>query len=387
MKCRKCGQKIKKDSVFCSYCGVKQEVQPKKRTRKRAHGTGTISKDKRYKNQYIAHAPASSRGLGRIYLGSYPTAAAAQAALEDYAKKGRPDLYNATVEDIYTRWSESHYKNISEGTARGYISSWHHMKSIKDIKMSELRTAHLQAIVDSFNGQRGAATSFRVLAKALCEYAMENDLLDKNYAKFVKLPKVEKAEKVIFTKEQLAVLWRHSDDPNVQTILVMIYMGFRMGEILSFTPENIHLDEGYIIGGIKTDAGKNRTVPFPPSIPNIKDFVSNWLIDAVPGEKLFKMSEQNFRIKCFYKTLIDLGLIEGHMENYVPVFDSEHHLTPHSTRHTFATLSVEAGMSLKELQAIIGHANIQTTLGIYTHTSADVLQSEMGKLTRDEDSA
>ena len=66
--------------------------------------------------------------------------------------------------------------------------------------LSEFRTVHLQTIVDSFNGARGASYAFRVLAKAPCAYAMENDLLDKNYAQFVKLPKVEKAEKVIFTK-------------------------------------------------------------------------------------------------------------------------------------------------------------------------------------------
>jgi len=311
----------------------------------------------------------------------------AQKALEDYNQNGRPNLYNATVEDIYKMWSESHYKNISEGTMRGYVSSWNHMKSIKDIRISELRTAHLQAIVDSFNGARGASYAFRVLAKALCEYAMENDLLDKNYAQFVKLPKVEKAEKVIFTKEQIITLWKHCDDPNVQTILVMIYMGFRMGEVLALTTENIHLDEGYIIGGIKTDAGKNRIVPFPPSIPNIKEFVSNWMKDVAPGEKLFKMSSQTFRIQCFYKTLMELGMIDGRMENYVPVFDSERHLTPHSTRHTFATLSVEAGMSPKELQAIIGHVSISTTLGIYAHATEDDLRSEMSKLTCSADSA
>ena len=86
----------------------------------------------------------------------------------------------------------------------------------------------------------------------------------------------------------------------------MIYMGFRIGEVLALTTENIHLDKGYIIGGIKTDAGKNRIVPFPYSIPNIKKFVSNWMKDVAPGDKLFKMSSQTFRIHCFYKPHMEL---------------------------------------------------------------------------------
>ncbi|MFR8294834.1 MAG: hypothetical protein ACLVAU_11750 [Ruminococcus sp.] len=39
----------------------------------------------------------------------------------------------------------------------------------------------------------------------------------------------------------------------------MIYTGFRIGEVFTILKENVHLDEGYIIGGIKTEAGKDRT--------------------------------------------------------------------------------------------------------------------------------
>lgn len=50
----------------------------------------------------------------------------------------------------------------------------------------------------------------------------------------------------------------------------MIYTGFRIGEVFTILKENVHLDEGYIIGGIKTEAGKDRIVPLPPQISEIK---------------------------------------------------------------------------------------------------------------------
>lgn len=43
-----------------------------------------------------------------------------------------------------------------------------------------------------------------------------------------------------------------------------------------------------------------------------------------------------------------------------------HPISPHGFRHTYATLAIQSGMNPKELQAQLGHSNIQTTLQIYT---------------------
>ena len=42
------------------------------------------------------------------------------------------------------------------------------------------------------------------------------------------------------------------------------------------------------------------------------------------------------------------------------------HITVHGLRHTYATLAVQGGMSVKQLQAQLGHSDVQTTLNIYT---------------------
>ena len=389
MLCIKCKKEIAEDSTFCNYCGKKQTTTKKPRTHKRVHGTGTIRIDKRNKKApYCAYGPGTICGMGRDYIGSYPTYAEAQQAIDDYIKKGRPALYGITVEGIYNLWSSTHYNTISDGSAHTYKASWKHFEGIKDMKMSDVRTAHLQGVIDDLWETPGAAYSARVLAKALCLYAMKNDLIDKNYAQFVTLPKAEKKEKVIFTEKDIAVLWEHSDDEKIQNILVMIYMGFRVGEVLDLKVDNINLDEGYIIGGEKTEAGKDRTVPFPSKIPEIREYVERWVENADPSGKLFPMCYQTFRVTDYYAPLMEIGIVDGYInEKYKPVFNTEVHITPHSTRHTFATKAVQAGMKPKELQKIIGHAKIQTTLDIYTHTDSEALKSEMSKLEKNKDSA
>ena len=133
----------------------------------------------------------------------------------------------------------------------------------------------------------------------LCRYAMENDVTDKNYAEFIKLPKYEKTEKIIFTREQLDTLWKHSDDKRIQVILAMIYMGFRLGEIVALTRESVHLDGGYVIGGIKTEAGTDRVIPFPPAIPEIREYFREWTSEN--SGRLFPVSERQFRHQYFYQ--------------------------------------------------------------------------------------
>ena len=385
MLCIKCKKEIAEDSTFCNYCGKKQTTTKKPRTHKRAHGTGTIRTDSRNKNNpYCAYGPGTISGSGRIYIGTYKTYAEAQQAVDDFIRNGRPQLYGITVEGIYELWSRVHFEELTEGSVKNYRSSWKHMEPIANMKMSDIRLAHLQDIINDIWETPRAAYALKVLEKAICEYAMKNDLITQNYAIHVTLPKGKAVEKMIFTENDLAVLWNNCGDEKIQTILVMIYMGFRVGEVLDLTVDNIHLDEGYIIGGEKTEAGKDRTVPFPPSIPEIKEYVENWVNNADPNSgKLFPTTYQTFRINNYYEPLMKLGIVDGYIDKERrAVFNTETHITPHSTRHTFATLSVKAGMRPKELQKIIGHKKIQTTLDIYTHTDAEALKSEMGKLAR-----
>lgn len=385
MLCKKCKQIIPDNALFCSFCGKKQTAAPKTRHRKRAHGTGTIKKDTRYKKPYLAYAPSTRGGKGRIYIGAYPDIKTAQAALEDFIKNGRPELYNATLEDIYKLWSDTHYKRIGDSGRQLYSAMWKRLKTIKDIKMSELRTVHFQEIVNTATS-KSAAEALKTLCVMLCKYAMENDVVNKNYAAFIRIPKFDKSEKVIFTAEQIATLWEHSDDKRIQAILAMIYMGFRIGEITALKPDDVNIDGSYVIGGEKTEAGKNRIIPFPPSILEIKGFFEQWISEVESGSTLFNLTNAEFRNLYFYQPLSELGMVKGEPRNKTKnsawKFEDKKHLTPHSTRHTFASLSAAAGMRPENLQKIIGHANFSTTAEVYIHQNVNELAAEMAKLKK-----
>lgn len=385
MICIKCGAEIPEGSLYCNLCGKKQvSTVRKSRTHKRATGTGTITKDKRYKNRpYIVRAPSTSSGMGRVYIGAFADMKSAQAALEEYIRNGRSKLYKATLSDIYDLWSAAHFETIKEDGVKLYTYMWKRFEPIKDIKMVDIKTAHFQQIVNGCTS-KSAAQTVRAMASMMCKYAMENDLITKNYADFIKIPKFERNEKLIFTDEQIAVLWDHTNDKRVQAILSMIYMGFRIGELLMIKPADVFFDDGYVVTGEKTDAGKKRVIPFPPMIPEIKDFFESWCKGVSEDRPIWNMTSDQFRNTVFYNCLLELGLIDGEYKNNKYVFSGKH-LTPHSTRHTFGSLSARAGMRPDSLQKIIGHASYKVTADIYIHKNVDELKSAMSALKKPAD--
>lgn len=375
MNCIKCRKEIPEGSVYCNFCGKKQEAS-KPKYHKRANGMGTISRDKRYKNQYIAHAPSAKYGGNRVYIGAFQTMREAQEAIDKYVKEGRPELYNASLADIYSKWSAIHFTRVSDSAVSLYSSMWKRFSDIQGIKMRDIRTIHLQDVVNS-GTSKSACDTLKAMSVMLCKFAMENDIINKNYAEFIKLPKFEKKEKKIFSGEDIAKLWDNSSDKTVQGILFMIYTGFRIGEIVKLKVSDVYLEKGYVIGGEKTDAGRNRIVPLPPNIPELTIFVKDW-IDNAAGDRLFPATVSQFR-EDFYSALTKCGINSGTKIN--GRFIGEHY-TPHSTRHTFASLSAAAGIQPENLQKIIGHSNYATTANVYIHQDIELLRNEMRKITK-----
>ena len=67
----------------------------------------------------------------------------------------------------------------------------------------------------------------------LYNYARELDVLEKNRAEFIQLPKeTSKKEKNIFTIPEIKNLWKNKDTIWVEYVLIMIYTGMRIRELV-----------------------------------------------------------------------------------------------------------------------------------------------------------
>lgn len=342
---------------------------------RRANGTGSVVKlSGNRRKPYVAKLSAKDKyGIYRqIVLGYYEKARDAQAALDGYNKKlmGTPSLtadsLSTTFGDIYDLWSARKYQKAGKASVTSYRASWARLSALSGVKMREVSIDHLQGIIDQDEAaglSKSSINNDKILMKALFRYALERDIVSKDYSDFVQLPGVgPKHEKGAFNDLQMKKLEQLAADcyPWADTVLMLCYTGFRITEFLTLTRFSYDVTGNYLRGGIKTDAGRNRIVPVHPKI---KPYLLRWLDKG--GDTIICRDNGSSISSSYYRDAI-FGSIADALG--VP------QATPHWCRHTFATMMHDAGAPELETKRIMGHANKDVTED-YTHTDIQRLTS------------
>lgn len=350
MECIKCKKEIPAGSVFCCWCGKKQEAAPKKAL-KRANGTGTV-----YKLQGRRTRPWVA-AKGKTIIGYFGKKTAALEALARLQGRSIDEVYNWTFSQVYEAWKDEHFRDIGVKGTESYERAYDVFEPLHDRKFRELRTADYQSIMDKYRDKSHSLLSkFKQLATQMSQWGIRQELITTNFASFIKLPENVKKEKEIFSKEDIQKL--ESDGSQAAKLtLMMVYTGMRIGELFGLRTENVH--ETYVIGGEKTEAGRNRIIPIRSEgrkyFAEFKQRAKgDLLISGYDGQKLIA----NFRNRDFYPLLERLGISKK---------------TPHATRHTFASWAVANNIKPELLQKMLGHADYSTTANIYEHFDIDQL--------------
>lgn len=359
MVCIKCKQSIPDGSAFCNHCGAKQSAPPPRKAKKRANGMGTV-----YKRPENCRLKWVTKKNG-VSLAAFETKAEALKYLESRMDKPVTERETYTVQEVYDAWKAEHFRELTTKGVLMYEFAWLKIAPVHTKRFRSLRVENLQAIVDDMIDaglSRSSTDKVRQLCGQLYKWAMREDIVDKNIAQFVKLQKDEKTEKAIFSPEDIAKLERNLDDDGAKVIWLLIYSGMRVGELFSLKKSDVHLNEGYMIGGEKTAAGRDRIIPITDKARPVVEYLfgkaSDLLIDGYSGPRKLN----SWQRRGFSNALNKCGITtEG--------------LSTHSTRHTFASLCVNAGVKPEALQKIIGHADYNTTATIYVHADAATLVS------------
>lgn len=371
MLCKKCGSQIDDTFVYCPVCGKKQAKTAVPKPLRRANGLGTVYKlsDRRRRRPWVA-------AINKRIVGYYQERSDALRALEGVVVNGMPDGYNDTLQDVYQRWKDAHYRDLTDKGREGYELAWKRLSSLYDRKMRTIKTIDFQQIVDtamlkSSTNQnpkplsRSGKEKIKQLCSQLCKQAMQDEIINRNFGEYIKLERGEKKEKGIFTAEDIVKL-RRDDSRTARIILTLIYTGFRINELFSVRLRDVHLDDNYIMGGKKTEAGRDRIVPINQLIrPYIDEWCrrdNEYLVTTTTGKQI---NDKNFRSREYYPLLEKLGIERKN---------------PHCTRHTFATMMSGAGVAPETLKKIIGHAKFSTTAEIYIHKDLSELQEAIDKI-------
>lgn len=306
----------------------------------------------------------NGRPIGRILKpeGYFKTYNEAYVALVKYHDNPYDLDSMITMNELYNKWSEQHFEKLkSEGTKQNITSTWKKATGIYNMQVREVRTRHLKGCIDRADATITVKKRLKTIFNMMFDYAVMYDLVDKNYARELRLDLTDEHEHhIAFTEEELEILWQNITYPFVDVLLIQCYSGWRPREILNIKTNKINLDQNIIIGGMKTEAGKERIVPIHPAIRDL--IVGKYHID---NEYLIEASYDTYR-RGLIKIYKEFGLNPDHK--------------PHDGRKTFVTLAKKYNVDEYAIKRIIGHSISDLTEDVYTERSNEWLYNEICKI-------
>ena len=363
MLCKKCKKEIPDESKFCNHCGAKQLRE--RSQKKRGNSQGTVYKDKN--GTWIADYTIGWDDVDGVLKRKrrkkrgFATKNDALAYLPNLKQDLPQQDMNVKFKDLYKKWLDGHTEKVTQSTINCYKSAYKYFSSLYYVEIAKIRTEHMQKCIDGCPHGTRTKENMKALGTSLWRYAMQLDIVDRNYAEYLYIKKEDTAEKIAFSKEQLDLMWANVDKvPNIKYVLTLCYTGMRLSEMLGALTDNYNKEEGYFITGIKTDAGKDRVITISPKIkPFFEDFGK--------GKHLFtELPAKKFRNEIYYPALqvLDMDKLKE---------DGSHIYTPHCCRHTFATLMKNVDAPATDKQKLIGHSKFEMTAH-YTHTDLTSLK-------------
>ena len=374
---------------------------------KRGRGEGSVTYDKRRK-RYRARVTIgweTNEETGRTKqivktLGSnYKTKGEATSALAEYLKNPY-DLNNKdiTFEQLYKKWFDEYidtdeHESIKYRVKAAYrYCSLIYNKKFREITIIDMKDCIYKGTATCVRGkykgeQRLASPQSKEIIKYLFnhiyDYALEARLVERNYAREFTLDKKVFQEKqknykskVPFSKEEIDKLWKSIEFvPFADMIVYACYSGWRPTELIKLKIKDVDLKNGFVKGGMKTSAGKNRLVPIHPLVSSI---VEKYYKEAksVGSDYLFNDVNNKFGIGLSY---------DQYLSRFNKVMNALHfrtEITPHYTRHTFITKAKSREVNMNEyvLKIIVGHDVGDLTEHVYTHRELNDLKEEMCKI-------
>lgn len=342
------------------------------------------------------------------------TEALLRKAIADYEeKKFVAKAENATVGMLLDMWVEEELKpgSLSNGTVMAYQGTVNRIKQhpIGSRKLKTVTADHLQAYMDflSFGGTNPDGTTAKALSKrylrlfsAVLQGAFRFAVFPKRMITFNPMQYVvwrdKKEDYDLFSDEdsdtvstptlsheqycKLEDFLKAKDNPALLPIQIAYYTGLRIGEVCGLTWQDINLDEQYLTvrrsiryngARHKTEIGatkrkKVRTVDFCDTLVAILRTAK-----TEQHKNRFRYGEL-YNLNGAYEAPSTVGIMCRTASKKVEGLEGFHF---HRLRHTFTSNLLSNGAAPKDVQELLGHADVSTTMNIYAHATREAKRS------------
>lgn len=226
------------------------------------------------------------------------------------------------------------------------------------------------------------------IIKSIIDFASKENLEIQPIS--ITYPKYQQRDMRVLSKQEQVALENvllHNINLYKLGILLCLYTGLRIGELCALRWQDISVDKKILyvrqnVQRIKNNdlSNKNKTyilIQTPKSKSSLRDIpIPNFIL---PYLLYFPQKDKVYILSGIEEQPIEPRTMQNYFKRYINEanIDSANF---HSLRHTFATRCIEAGVDVKSLSEILGHANVNITLNRYVHSSIEQKQKCINKL-------
>lgn len=284
------------------------------------------------------------------------------------------DYKNITLEEVFIMVKKKlevlvSQNKLSKSSFKALMSSWNcHLNKLAKSKLMEIKRKDIQNIIDNSKLKYTGRNYIKILFSKIIDYSIHElelsidisicsiDIGDKEKSNLHKP----------FTDSEVQIIEKYIKiNKFAKLLMIYFYTGLRPSELLEIKNDKVFLDEDYMIGGIKTEAGIDRIIPIHSKIKNYISELYN------PNNEYLIMNEST-------NNKMSYDAYQKRFENIMKDLGMAH--TPHDTRHTFAT-KCDGIISDTNIKILMGHSLANDiTNDIYIHKTVEKLKNEIEKI-------
>jgi integrase len=304
-------------------------------------------------------------------------------------------------------WLTSKMHEVSEDRYNTLVSRanvW--IDALHNAQINQIKPFELQTILFSISAKnpytdkpmaKKTIRGYVQVINAIFDFAIDNRVIDYNPANKLKAPQgatTSQRRALTETERQWVMEFEHRAKPSA---MLMMLSGLRRGEAtalqwndIDFINNKIFVTKSFNFKtkDFKTPKnGKSRVVSVPQMLIDYLRTLPRVSLFVLTNAKGQMMTDDSWR-RLYQSYMTDLNIEYGFggianapskfAPTKMPMIITP--FTPHELRHTFCTIMYEAGIDALTAKEQLGHADIQTTLSIYTHLSNQHKENDVKKL-------
>lgn len=312
-----------------------------------------------------------------------------------------PNRKKMTFREAYEGWVEEYSLTVRESSLYVVTSLINGiLDEIGDYPVDKITRKKAQQLVKMWHSKYKTFRKYKTYATQIMDYAVDEDVIKTNPFDKVKTPRQKETLKddnqKFYTKNELQTFLNFiKDDIMYYAIFrTLAFTGIRKGELMALRWSDIDFREKTLdVNKTVTYVEKEKQVLGPPKTPSSNRIIKldTNTLEALKRWKqeqrilLFKLGfnandpEQHLFTNPTTNELLSKMTINHKLWSICDKNDFKR-ITLHGFRHTCCSLLFEAGIGVKEVQAILGHSSIKTTLDIYTHVTKDSIENASEQL-------